>query len=139
MVARWAHNPKVVGSSPAPATKESPWKRQPSQGLLLYTPAPSNSDKNPKVPKICRPQPNAVYLSNPVGLYSFGLYPDCRDAPWCVRIDNQRVGTHQGASLQREGSPIRFNHSLNRLIILLFLEGRAGGAPVIYNPRRRGS
>ena len=24
VVARWAHNPKVVGSSPAPATKESP-------------------------------------------------------------------------------------------------------------------
>ena len=23
-VARWAHNPKVVGSNPAPATKEAP-------------------------------------------------------------------------------------------------------------------
>ncbi len=43
VVARWAHNPKVVGSSPAPATKESPWKRQPFQGLLLYT--PPNSGK----------------------------------------------------------------------------------------------
>ena len=25
-VARWAHNPKVVGSNPAPATKQSRWK-----------------------------------------------------------------------------------------------------------------
>ncbi len=25
VVARWAHNPKVVGSSPAPATDESRW------------------------------------------------------------------------------------------------------------------
>ena len=45
---------------------------------------------------------------------------------------------HQGASLQREGSPIRFNHRLSRLIVLLFHEGRAGGAPVTSNPRRRG-
>ena len=27
-VARWAHNPKVVGSNPAPATKKSRWKFQ---------------------------------------------------------------------------------------------------------------
>ena len=25
LVARWAHNPKVVGSSPAPATKRENW------------------------------------------------------------------------------------------------------------------
>ena len=30
-VARWAHNPKVVGSNPAPATKKAPGK-----GLLLF-------------------------------------------------------------------------------------------------------
>ena len=26
VVARWAHNPKVAGSSPVPATKKKPWK-----------------------------------------------------------------------------------------------------------------
>ncbi len=29
LVARWAHNPKVVGSSPAPATKKGNQKRFP--------------------------------------------------------------------------------------------------------------
>ena len=34
MVARRAHNPKVVGSNPAPATKYK--NPQQSQGILLY-------------------------------------------------------------------------------------------------------
>jgi hypothetical protein len=34
MVARWAHNPKVAGSSPAPAPK---LKTQPEAGSFLFT------------------------------------------------------------------------------------------------------
>src|SRR5690606_20268167 len=33
-VARWAHNPEVAGSNPAPATKEKP--SGPAGGLLAY-------------------------------------------------------------------------------------------------------
>ena len=37
MVARRAHNPKVVGSNPAPATKYKYKNPLQSQGILLYT------------------------------------------------------------------------------------------------------
>ncbi len=35
LVARWAHNPKVVGSSPAPATKKSLCKHLFYRGILF--------------------------------------------------------------------------------------------------------
>ena len=35
VVARWAHNPKVVGSNPAPATKESSLSRN---SFFFFTP-----------------------------------------------------------------------------------------------------
>src|SRR6185437_11877039 len=39
-VARWAHNPKVVGSNPAPATNSSPSRSEkslPDLGLFLFS------------------------------------------------------------------------------------------------------
>ncbi|KYK96736.1 ATPase, partial [Aggregatibacter actinomycetemcomitans serotype e str. ANH9776] len=36
LVARRAHNPKVVGSNPAPATNHKFSKKNPSFGVFLY-------------------------------------------------------------------------------------------------------
>ena len=36
LVARRAHNPKVVGSNPTPATFESPYLSITSEGFLFY-------------------------------------------------------------------------------------------------------
>src|SRR3954467_5269650 len=45
-VARWAHNPKVAGSNPAPATIDTCSERSPFSGdLLLCTVAPSIAAK----------------------------------------------------------------------------------------------
>ncbi len=35
MVAHWAHNPKVVGSSPAPATRKASWPFRPGSFVLF--------------------------------------------------------------------------------------------------------
>ncbi len=37
VVARWAHNPKVVGSSPAPATKNGRLNIQPAVYIFSHT------------------------------------------------------------------------------------------------------
>ena len=36
LVARWAHNPKVVGSNPIPATEEKPDLSTEKLGFLFY-------------------------------------------------------------------------------------------------------
>ena len=36
LVARRAHNPKVVGSNPTPATLEDPYLSMTSEGFLFY-------------------------------------------------------------------------------------------------------
>ena len=63
-----------------------------------------------------RVHPNDVCLSNRVALISFGLYPNCRDARFVRPVDNQCfiVGRTSRASLQREGSPIRFNNGFSK-------------------------
>ena len=50
-VARWAHNPKVSGSNPDPATNKSPLKMQNSAflgGFLIY--GPKIATTTPKYP-----------------------------------------------------------------------------------------
>ena len=38
LVARWAHNPKVTGSSPVPATKEKPDSEMSQAFLFVFHP-----------------------------------------------------------------------------------------------------
>ena len=74
-----------------------------------------------------RVHPNDVCLSNRVGLISFGLYPNCRDARFVRPVDNQCfiVGRTSRASLQREESPMRLYLDLSKQndIFTHFLRG----------------
>ena len=62
VVARWAHNPKVVGSSPAPATKT---KGRNSDPFFVSTPPPSlmsASRKYSEDTKLFRNSAKGIYL-----------------------------------------------------------------------------